>query len=73
VSRKVFRYVQHRITAHPNTDVTYEAECLRCDWTTSHGDDSEPVDIACMEHTGLTGHAGFRRLCTSFALVVREE
>jgi hypothetical protein len=71
--RKVYRYVSHTITAHPNTDVTFEAECLCCDWRDVQGDDSEPVDRACMEHTGLTGHAGFRRICTSFALVTRDE
>jgi hypothetical protein len=71
--RKVYRYVSHTIKAHPNTDTTYEAQCLRCEWTDVQGDDSEPVDIACMVHTGRTGHEGFRRIRTSFALVVREE
>ncbi|TKA13476.1 DUF7848 domain-containing protein [Actinacidiphila oryziradicis] len=73
MDRKTYRYVSHTITAHPNTDVTYEAECLRCNWTDVQGDDSAPVDIACMEHTGRTGHEGFRRICTSFALVTRSE
>jgi hypothetical protein len=72
-AKSVLRYVLHRITPHPDTDVTFEAECLRCDWTAEPADDSAPVDVACMSHTGLTGHAGFRRMCTSFALVVRAE
>ena len=67
------RYVLHKITPHPDTDVTFEAECLRCDWTAEPADDSAPVDIACMSHTGLTSHTGFRRICTSFAQVVRAE
>ncbi|GAA1915227.1 hypothetical protein [Streptantibioticus ferralitis] len=71
--KAVLRYALHKITRHPGTDVTFEAECLRCDWTAEPGDDSAPVDIACMSHTGLTGHDGFRRICTSFAIVVRAD
>ncbi|MFP3990366.1 hypothetical protein U9R90_23460 [Streptomyces sp. E11-3] len=29
------------------------------------------VDVECMSHTGLSDHRGFRRICTSFAMVVR--
>ncbi|WP_443729346.1 DUF7848 domain-containing protein [Streptantibioticus rubrisoli] len=67
------RYVVHKITQHPGTDVTFEAECLRCDWAAQPADDCAPVDVACMSHAGRTGHAGFRRVCTSFAMVVRTE
>lgn len=28
MARTVLRFVTHRITQHPDTDVTYEAECL---------------------------------------------
>ncbi|WP_327246145.1 DUF7848 domain-containing protein [Streptomyces sp. NBC_01320] len=31
-ARAAYRYVLHRITEHPDTNVTYEAECLWCDW-----------------------------------------
>jgi hypothetical protein len=71
--RTVLRYVVHKITQHPGTDVTFEAECLRCDWAAQPADECAPVDVACMSHTGRTGHAGFRRVCTSFAMVVRTE
>ncbi|MGP3980096.1 DUF7848 domain-containing protein [Streptomyces sp. KR80] len=69
----VYAFVEHTIKEHPDTDVTYEAECLWCDWAATPADDSEPVDMACMQHTGRTGHAGFRRLRTSFAMVIRRK
>lgn len=69
----VFRFVEHTITEHPDTDVTYEAECLRCDGSAGAHDEPEPVDEWCLRHTGRTGHAGFRRLRTSFAMVVRKD
>jgi hypothetical protein len=72
VTRSVLRYVSHRIAQHPDTDVTYEAECLRCDWQATPSTDGAAVDVECMSHTGRTGHAGFRRLCTSFAFVQRQ-
>lgn len=75
MTRAVLRYVTHRITQHPDTDVTFEAECLSygCEWTAQPTQDGAAVDIACMGHTGRSGHRGFRRLCTSFAFVVRAE
>ncbi|WP_446459148.1 DUF7848 domain-containing protein [Streptomyces parvus] len=71
MTRAVLRYVTHRITQHPDTDVTFEAECLHCEWTARPSEDGAAVDIACMGHTGRSGHKGFRRLCTSFAMIVR--
>jgi hypothetical protein len=71
--RSIVRFVKHRITQHPDTDVTFEAECLACDWQADPSTDGAAVDIECMSHTGRTGHPGFRRLCTSFALVERAE
>ncbi|TQK45268.1 hypothetical protein FBY35_6824 [Streptomyces sp. SLBN-118] len=70
--RSVMRYVKHRITQHPDTDVTFEAECLHCKWTAMPSTDGATVDVECMSHTGRSGHKGFRRLCTSFAMVVRD-
>ncbi|MBT2404019.1 MULTISPECIES: hypothetical protein [unclassified Streptomyces] len=67
MTRAVLRYVKHRITQHPGTDVTFEADCLRCDWQAPASEDGAAVDIECMSHTGRTGHQGFRRRCTSFA------
>ncbi|MFJ3186832.1 hypothetical protein ACIPMR_11705 [Streptomyces halstedii] len=63
----------HRIKEHPDTEVTYEAECLWCKWTAQPSTDSEAVDVECMSHTGRSGHKGFRRIRTSFAMVVRAE
>ncbi len=73
MARAVLRYVQHRITQHPNTDMTFEAECLHCEWTARPSEDGATVDVECMGHTGRSGHKGFRRVCTSFALVLRAE
>ncbi|MFJ5862929.1 hypothetical protein ACIQEY_00720 [Streptomyces parvus] len=71
----MLRFVEHRITQHPDTDATFEAECLACPcgWSAQPSTDGAAVDVECMSHTGRTGHASFRRMCTSFALVVRTE
>ncbi|WP_455359348.1 DUF7848 domain-containing protein [Streptomyces sp. SYSU K21746] len=71
--RAAYRYVLHRITDHPDTDTTYEVECLWCEWKATPSEDSAAVDVDCMSHTGHSGHKGFRRIRTSFALVVRVE
>ncbi len=70
--RAVLRYVTHRITQHPDTDVTFEAECLHCAWMANPSEDGAAVDVECMGHTGRSGHRGFRRVCTSFAMVTRD-
>ncbi|WP_392874770.1 hypothetical protein [Streptomyces sp. LN499] len=70
-ARAAYRYVLHRITEHPDTDVTYEAECLWCDWAAERSTNSASVDVECMTHTGRSGHKSFRRVRTSFAVVVR--
>lgn len=69
MTRAVLRYVTHRITQNPDTDVTFEAECLHCAWTARPSEDGAAVDVECMGHTGLSGHKGFRRVCTSVAMV----
>ncbi len=73
MTRAVLCYVEHRITQHPGTDVTFEAECLNCDWKAKPSEDGAAIDLECMRHTGRTGHQSFRRVCTSLALVVRAE
>ncbi|WP_455567472.1 DUF7848 domain-containing protein [Streptomyces atratus] len=71
--RALIRSVTHRITQHPNTDVTYEAECLACAWTATPSTDAEKVDVRCLSHAGRSNHRGFRRIVTGFAFVVRDE
>ncbi|OON81793.1 DUF7848 domain-containing protein [Streptomyces tsukubensis] len=73
MTRSVLRYTPHRIVQHPDTDVTFEAECLHCQWKAQPSEDGGAVDIECMTHTARSNHRGFRRTCTSFAMVVREE
>ncbi|WP_438271408.1 DUF7848 domain-containing protein [Streptomyces anulatus] len=71
--RAADRYVLHQIAEHPDAKVTFEPECLWCDWQAKPSTDPEPVDVECMSHTGRSGHKSFRRLRTSFAMVVRAE
>jgi hypothetical protein len=71
--RAAVRYVMHRITEHPDTDVTFEAERLHCKWKATPSTESASVDVECMSHTGRSDHASFRRIRTSFAMVVRAE
>ncbi|AXE76565.1 hypothetical protein [Streptomyces atratus] len=70
--RTLIRSVTHRITQHPDADVTYEAECLSCKWATQPSTDLEAVDVECMSHAGRSNHRGFRRVVTGFAFVVRD-
>ncbi|MEU9404720.1 hypothetical protein ACGF5O_13695 [Streptomyces sp. NPDC048291] len=42
--RTATRYVMHRITEHPDTDATFEAESLHCGWKATPADDPAPVD-----------------------------
>ncbi|MGI5341440.1 hypothetical protein ACQEVS_30565 [Streptomyces sp. CA-181903] len=72
-TRTTYRHVVHKIIEHPDTDVTHGAECLHCGWSATSSTDSKVVDVACMEHTGRSNHKGFRRIRTSFEMVVRAE
>ncbi|ARX87691.1 hypothetical protein SMD44_07173 [Streptomyces alboflavus] len=73
MTRSILRYTKHRITQHPDTEVTFEAKCLTCGWEAEPSADGAAVDVECMSHTGRTQHNRFRRLCTSVALVERAE
>jgi hypothetical protein len=53
--------------------MTFGAECMTCEWKAKPSTDGATVDVECMNHTGRAGHARFRRLCTSLALVERAE
>ncbi|OII67711.1 hypothetical protein BJP39_06380 [Streptomyces sp. CC77] len=63
----------HRISRNPDAGETYEAKCLRCDWSVEPSPNVEAVDLACLRHAGRSGHKSFRRVVTSFAFVVRAE
>ncbi|GGT66878.1 DUF7848 domain-containing protein [Streptomyces purpureus] len=71
--RAAYRHVLHRIIQHPDTDITHEAQCLSCAWEASPSTDAAAVDVECMSHTGRSNHRSFRRVCTSFTFVVRDE
>ncbi|WP_442812388.1 hypothetical protein OG735_06990 [Streptomyces sp. NBC_01210] len=70
--RTIIRSVTHRITPHPDTDVTFEAECLACSWKATPSTDGKAVDVELMSHAGRSNHRGFRRVVTGFAFVVRD-
>lgn len=36
--KAAMRYVKHRITELPDAGVTFEAECLHCDWKAAPAD-----------------------------------
>lgn len=71
--RAIYRFISHTMKPHPSSDVTFEAECLRCDWKDLEANGSKVQDEAIMAHTGRTGHDSFRRIVTGFVLVVRNE
>lgn len=70
-SRARYRFVDHTITAHPDTDVTFEVQCLGCGDESGGVTATSDTDAWALRHAGATGHVGFRRLMTSFALVTR--
>lgn len=70
--RSLLKLVKHIIVQHPDTDVTYEAECLACKWVAQPSTDVGSVDVECMSHAGRSNHRGFRRIVTGFAFVIRD-
>ncbi|MFY0513528.1 hypothetical protein ACOMD4_24535 [Streptomyces anulatus] len=72
MTRALVRHVKHTIKQHPNTDVTYEAECLHCKWAAIPSTTMAAVDVECLSHAGRSNHRGFRRIVTGFAFVIRE-
>ncbi|WP_455680072.1 DUF7848 domain-containing protein [Streptomyces celluloflavus] len=68
-AKSIFRHTLHKIEQHPGAGVTFEAECLWCEWKAGPSTGGAAVDFAWMSHTGRSGHSGFRRVCTSFAMV----
>ncbi|WP_442815642.1 DUF7848 domain-containing protein [Streptomyces sp. NBC_01207] len=73
MTRRLFRYADHRITRHPGTTPTVGARCLAlgCGWTTRDGLTLEEADLACLAHTGSFRHKTFERTFTDTALVER--
>ncbi|MFE9257910.1 hypothetical protein [Streptomyces sp. NPDC006879] len=69
----VLRYAVHRIISHPAGEVTVSAQCLAadCGWVAAPSADVAAVDVACMSHTGRTGHPTFARRYEDVALVER--
>ncbi|MEU2116159.1 hypothetical protein ABZ567_10980 [Streptomyces sp. NPDC016459] len=71
----VMRFVTHRITRHPDSEVTATARCLNpdCTWEVAPTADVKQADVECMAHTGATGHGIFARKFEDVAVVVRTE
>ncbi|MFJ6465306.1 hypothetical protein ACIQM0_30480 [Streptomyces sp. NPDC091387] len=70
-TRTLIRNVSHTIAPHPDTEITYEADCLGCQWSAEPSTDAAAVDVECLSHAGRSNHRGFRRIVTGFAFVVR--
>ncbi|WP_436842155.1 DUF7848 domain-containing protein [Streptomyces virginiae] len=75
MTRAVLRYATHRISRDQGEKVAASATCRTkgCDWLTGPSDDPSAVEVACMAHTGRTGHQGFARRFEDVALVERIE
>lgn len=57
MTRSVMRFVKHRITQQSDTCMTFEAECMTCDWKAKPSTDGAAVDVECMTHTDRTAPA----------------
>ncbi|MFE5828673.1 hypothetical protein ACFQ8W_00125 [Streptomyces sp. NPDC056508] len=70
--KSVFRFVDYRIIAHPDSEPTYAAQCLNpdCTWTLAPTADGEQADVDCMTHRADTGHGIFSRSYQQVAVVV---
>ncbi|MER6100287.1 hypothetical protein ABT154_31425 [Streptomyces sp. NPDC001728] len=73
--KSVMRFVTHRITRHPDSEVTVTARCLNpdCTWEVEPTADVAKADVDCMVHKGATGHGIFARRYEDVAVVVRDE
>lgn len=69
-----FRHVKHTIRRHPGTEATVGARCLKidCEWTARDGLTVKECELACLGHSGRTGHRSFQRTFTDMAVVERE-
>ncbi len=74
--RSVLRYVMHKITTAPQSEVSLTARCLSpdCGWSIEPSADIDAVNRACMTHTGrLHDHTAFARNWSDVAVVSRLE
>ncbi len=71
--RTVMRPVKHVIRSHPGTAPTVAARCLKidCGWAARDGLTLAECDLACLGHSGRTGHRSFQRTFTDMAVVER--
>lgn len=73
---RTFGYVLHRIQRDPESEPAVSANCLHegCRWESAPSTTVEPVDKACMSHTGLNPeHTRFARQFSDVAVVGRAE
>lgn len=69
--RSKFRHVDHTISRVDGT-LIYGAKCHGCGWKVRHNPDEAAVDLACLEHSGRSGHGSFKLICTVQATVIRK-
>ncbi|ROQ27110.1 hypothetical protein EDD98_6767 [Streptomyces sp. PanSC19] len=71
-TRSVFRFVDYKISVHPDSEPAFTARCLSpdCKWSLAATADGEQADVDCIEHTAATGHGIFSRACEAVSVVV---
>jgi hypothetical protein len=59
--RKLLRYVQLVLRREPESpDPIYWAACVTCGDESPSSDDTDAPQLWCLQHSGRTGHEGFR-------------
>ncbi|AVH95859.1 hypothetical protein C5L38_12885 [Streptomyces sp. WAC00288] len=73
--KAVLRFVEHRITTHPDAESGYSARCLNpdCRWSIAPTADGKQADVDVIEHSAATGHRIFSRVYEAMAVVVPVE
>ncbi|MFC7966865.1 DUF7848 domain-containing protein [Streptomyces cinereoruber] len=73
--KSVFRFVDYRISTHPDSELTFTARCLSpgCGWSLAPTADVEQADLDVIEHTADTRHGIFARSYEAVAVVVRAD
>lgn len=68
-------YVAHTISQIPDCGATWQIYCLAPGCGTTSGPQPEETGASgwALHHTAATGHDAFRRHCTDFAHVARDQ
>ncbi|MFE0648536.1 hypothetical protein ACFVZH_08120 [Streptomyces sp. NPDC059534] len=74
MATRVFGFVDHVITQHPDGERTLTLRCIHpdCRWTVAPTADVDRAQGDAIKHTAATGHALFARTAEDMAVVVRQ-